>query len=75
MHLGDWLAAGIRHLRAEFVHESAAAVERIARAFKDALSRRTSPSDLRDALREIAPQGITQGSLFVPASAVFPVLQ
>jgi U32 family peptidase len=74
-HLIEWLDAGIRHFRVEFVHESAAAVRDVAEAFTDALARRLSPSELRRQLREIAPQGITQGSLFVPAAAVLPVLQ
>jgi len=74
-HLTAWLDAGIRHFRAEFVHEPAAAVTRIARAFEDALARRSTPSELRRTLREIAPQGITQGSLFVPAASILPVLQ
>ncbi len=74
-HLIQWLDAGIRHFRVEFVHESAAEVRRVAEAFTNALARRSSPSELRRQLREIAPQGITQGSLFVPAAAVLPVLQ
>ena len=74
-HLGAWLDAGIRHFRAEFVHESAAAVERIARAITDALEGRLPPAEFRNRLRESAPQGITQGSLFIPAGSVLPVLQ
>jgi putative protease len=77
-HLSVWLDAGIRHFRAEFVHESGPAVVRIARAFQDAFAEaiedRPAPAELRRRLRESAPQGITQGSLFVPASAVLPVL-
>ena len=74
-HLNDWLDAGIRHFRIEFVHESASAVTRIAEAFSSALSRRASHSELRRQLRAIAPQGVTQGSLFVPTGSVLPVLQ
>ncbi len=74
-HLIDWLDAGIRHFRVEFVHESAAAVTRVSQSFHDALARRLSPADLRRRLREIAPQGVTQGSLLVPAASVLPVLQ
>ncbi len=74
-HLTAWLDAGVRHFRVEFVHESAAAVARIAEAFADTLARRFSHSDLRCRLRDIAPQGITQGSLFVPAGSVLPILQ
>ncbi len=74
-HLNEWLEAGIRHFRAEFVHESAAAVTRVAEALKEALARQLPPAELRRRLREVAPQGITQGSLFVPAAAVLPILQ
>jgi putative protease len=74
-HLIEWLDAGIRHFRIEFVHESAAAVTRVAQAFEQALARRLSPAELRRQLRDIAPQGTTQGSLFVPAAALLPVLQ
>jgi U32 family peptidase len=74
-HLTEWLDAGIRHFRAEFVHESAAAVRHVAQAFEAALARRLSAAELRRQLREIAPQGITQGSLFVPAASILPVLQ
>lgn len=74
-HLKEWLDAGIRHFRAEFVHETASAVTRVAAALKDALAERISASDLRRALRDVAPQGVTQGSLFVPSSAILPVLQ
>ncbi len=74
-HLIEWRNAGIRHFRVEFVHESAAAVTRVAEAFMGVLAGRTSALDLRRQLRDIAPQGTTQGSLFVPASALLPVLQ
>jgi U32 family peptidase len=83
-HLHDWLDAGIRHFRAEFVHESPDAVIRIARAFQevledafeDAPARRCSPAELHRRLEHASPRGVTQGSLFVPASSfALPILQ
>ena len=75
-HLELWQAAGIRHFRVEFVHESADAVTQVARAFAAALSGECSGAELRRKLRQIAPQGTTEGSLFVPAAAFeLPVLQ
>jgi putative protease len=75
-HLHNWLDAGIRHFRAEFVHESADAVVRVAEAFKDALSRRSTTAELRRCLEQASPSGVTQGSLFVPASSfALPILQ
>ena len=74
-HLTGWLDAGIRHFRCEFVHESAEAVERVAEAFADALARKSPPADLRRRLQQIAPQGVTEGSLFVPSASALPVLQ
>lgn len=75
-HLSEWLDAGIRHFRIEFVHETAGAVAGVAEAFAEALARKMPPAELRRRLRDIAPQGITTGSLYVPAaSALLPVLQ
>jgi putative protease len=75
-HLGVWLAAGIQHFRAEFVHESAEAVARISAALTEALRGSCTPAELRRRLRQIAPQGTTEGSLFVPAAAFqLPVLK
>ncbi len=75
-HLHAWLAAGIRHFRAEFVHESADAVIRVAEAFQDAFERRLSPAELHRRLEHASPRGVTQGSLFVPASSfALPILQ
>jgi putative protease len=70
MHLDDWRDAGIRHFRIEFAHESAEQVSRIAPAFEEALSGRRSGRELAQVLQRIAPQGITEGSLFVPESAL-----
>ena len=75
-HLNDWLDAGIRHFRAEFVYESAEAVIRVARAFQDAIARLCSTAELHRRLQNASPGGLTQGSLFVPAASFsLPILQ
>jgi putative protease len=75
-HLESWRAAGIRHFRLEFVHESAAEVKQVTEAFAAALAGRTTFGQLNAALRRAVPQGITEGSLFVPPNyMVLPVLQ
>ena len=75
-HLDEWRRAGIRHFRIEFVHESAEQVTRIGRAFADALASRRSMQELARQLRREAPQGTTEGSLFVPAEhELIPLLQ
>ncbi len=66
MHLDDWRRAGIRHFRLEFVHETAEQVTRIGRAFRDTLAGKQPAQELARQLQRIAPQGITEGSLFVP---------
>ena len=75
-HLDEWLAAGIRHFRLEFAHESGEQVTRVTRAFEDALAGRSAARELAQQLARIAPQGITEGSLFVPEGYLtLPVLQ
>lgn len=75
-HLNTWQQAGIQHFRLEFVHESAAQVERVTQAFKSALEGRTSPTQLAAELKRSAPEGITEGSLFVPNDYLtLPILQ
>ena len=64
-HLDSWLAAGIVDYRLEFVHESADEVTRVTQAFDAALAGRISSRELGAALKQIAPQGVTEGSLFV----------
>jgi putative protease len=66
-HLDDWLAAGIRHYRLEFVHETGPQVAAVAGAFADALAGRLPARELARRLARGAPQGLTEGSLFVPA--------
>ena len=75
-HLDDWRAAGIRRFRLEFAHESADQVTRVTRAFEDTLAGRRSARDLAQELQRTAPEGITEGSLFVPEGYLtLPVLQ
>jgi U32 family peptidase len=66
-HFDAWRRAGIRHFRLEFVHESAADVRRVYQAFDAALSGRNSARELAAELASVAPQGTTEGSLFVPS--------
>ncbi len=75
-HLTDWLRAGIRNYRLEFVHETAADVQRVTQAFVQALASEITPQQLGIELRKIAPQGTTEGSLFVPKDYLtLPILQ
>ena len=64
-HLKDWLEAGIRHFRLEFAHETAQQTAAVAEAFRDMLDGRKSARELAQTLQRAAPQGITEGSLFV----------
>ncbi|GAB4190045.1 MAG: U32 family peptidase [Roseiflexaceae bacterium] len=74
-HLNEWRAAGIRHYRLEFVHETGEQVALVTRAFADALAGRISAAELTQRLQRVAPQGTTQGSLFVPENyQVIPLL-
>lgn len=75
-HLTLWLEAGIQHFRLEFVHESADQITRVATAFRNALAGRLSASELARTLQQAAPQGTTEGSLFVAKDyLLLPVLQ
>ena len=56
-------------------HESAEQVAEIGRAFQVTLQGKQSPQKLAQRLKQIAPQGITEGSLFVPEGyAEIPLL-
>lgn len=68
-HMQRWLSGGIAHWRLEFAHESAEQVVEVSRLFAEALSGALAPSALASALRAAAPEGTTEGSLFVPASS------
>nr|MDQ2998857.1 U32 family peptidase [Chloroflexota bacterium] len=75
-HLDDWRAAGIRHFRLEFVHESGEDVAKIGRAWQSALDGRIAARELAQQLQRLAPQGATEGSLFVPSSYLtVPLMQ
>jgi putative protease len=65
-HLQLWLDAGIRHFRLEFVHESAQQVCQVVGACQKALAGEMPCEDLEPILKQLAPQDITEGSLFVP---------
>ena len=65
-HLSRWREAAIEHYRLEFVHETADQVMHVANAFAAALNGKLDYVDLRDQLRLVSPQGVTEGSLFVP---------
>ncbi|MEZ4513134.1 MAG: DUF3656 domain-containing protein [Chloroflexota bacterium] len=74
-HLASWLAAGIVHFRLEFVHESADEVAQVSEAFRRVLAGEMGIGWLNGRLRQIAPQGTTEGSLYVPDDyLLLPVL-
>jgi putative protease len=75
-HLEDWRAAGIARYRLEFTHESAAQVAGVTRAFADAFAARMTGRELTLRLQKLSPEGITQGSFFIPEDYLtLPVLQ
>jgi putative protease len=76
LHLDTWRAAGIARFRLEFAHESAMQVTAVTRAFEEALAGRRTPRELMQQLQKAAPQGVTQGSFFIPENYLtLPVLQ
>jgi putative protease len=75
-HLEEWRAAGISRFRLEFAHESADQVTRVTKAFEETLAGRRSSQELGQQLQRFSPQGITEGSLYVPQGyRELPVLQ
>ena len=75
-HLDAWRTAGIRHYRLEFVHESPEEVVQVFRAFESALAGLSTSRQLGAELRKAAPQGVTEGSLFIaPDYLKLPILQ
>ena len=66
-HLAAWQQAGIGHFRLEFAHETAEQVSGITQAFAEALAGKLTAPALTRQLQHLAPQGVTEGSLFVPA--------
>jgi len=76
LHMKSWLDAGIGHFRLEFAHESPGQITAIASAFAAAFVGRIDFRELGAALKRTAPQGVTQGSLFVsPGYLELPILQ
>jgi len=75
-HFDAWREAGIRHWRLEFAHESPSQVVAVSRAFASALAQKSTARELSATLRKAAPQGTTEGSLFVaPGYLSLTVLQ
>jgi putative protease len=75
-HLHEWRAAGIRHYRLEFVHETPEQVAAVTTAFQAALTGKLSGNELERRLQRMVPEGTTEGSLFVPKNYdVIPLLQ
>ena len=75
-YIEQWRDAGIRHFRLEFAHESAEQVHAVVRAFDLALKGSMTPEKLGAELRRVAPQGTTEGSLFVSNDYLkLPILQ
>jgi putative protease len=64
-HLEAWQRVGIRHYRLEFVHETPDQVRQVTGTFQDALAGKIPAPELTRRLERIAPQGATEGSLFV----------
>jgi putative protease len=67
-HLQLWRDARLEHYRLEFVHETAEQVLHVSQGFAEALNGKLHYADLRERLARYSPQGITEGSLFVPAN-------
>ena len=75
-HLPLWRASGIARFRLEFAHETAEQVAGVTRTFAEALAGRLKGDEFTRRLRKFTPQGVTQGSLFVPENYLaLPVLQ
>nr|WP_199698614.1 DUF3656 domain-containing protein [Deinococcus cavernae] len=65
-HLQDWLGAGLRDFRLEFVHESPEQVREVVQAHRAFLNGEISGGQLEARLAQVTDQGVTEGSLFVP---------
>ena len=58
------------------MHESAEQVSEVTRAFESAMRGKITSQKLAAELKKIAPQGTTEGSLFVPKDYLtLPILQ
>ncbi|WP_309570835.1 DUF3656 domain-containing protein, partial [Deinococcus sp.] len=65
-HLPAWQVAGLRDYRLEFVHETPAQVAGVIAAHRGYLAGTLSSPALAARLDGLDPQGVTEGSLFVP---------
>ena len=75
-YIDAWRDACIRHFRLEFAHESAEQVHDVVRAFHLTLKGGMTTEKLSAELRRLAPQGTTEGSLFVSKDYLeLPILQ
>ena len=74
--LDQLIESGIVHYRLEFVHEFAKMVRQVSAAFQEYFSGHLNSAELDQRLRNAAPQGTTEGSLFVPEDYLkVPVMQ
>ncbi|MCB9453269.1 MAG: U32 family peptidase [Anaerolineaceae bacterium] len=74
--LDQMVESGIVDFRLEFVHEPSHVVRKVTAAFQDYFWGRIGWLELDRRLQKIAPQGTTQGSLFVPEDYLkLPVIQ
>ncbi len=65
-HLTDWLAAGLRDFRLEFVHETPEQVGEVLGLHRAFLAGDLDAAALTARLQALSDQGTTEGSLFVP---------
>jgi putative protease len=64
------------HPRVEFTQKSGDQVRAVTRVFADALAGRCSIRELTTRLQKSTPQGLTEGSLFVPEGyQLLPILK
>jgi putative protease len=76
LHLDRWRQAGIRNFRLEFVHETPEQVRLVTAAFEEALAGKITNRELYQRWKRTSPQGVTEGSLFVPSNYMtLPILQ
>jgi putative protease len=66
-HLARMLDSGIVHYRLEFVDETPPLMQQVVAAFRDYFTGSADAVELDQELQKTVPQGITEGSLFMPA--------
>jgi len=75
-HLEHWLAAGVRHFRLEFVHESSEQIERVYRTFRIVSQRNHQHAEAGGGAKEDRTTRHHEGSLFVAKNYLeLPILQ